>query len=92
MPVEPDVYRNMAGSFGSGMTVSNSPASRKASNDSAPSPPNTAAGRPGGQLCRRGASQNTNFAPQSRKMSPIVAGGNLKFTGTATKPARMIPK
>ena len=44
-----------------------------------------------GQSAARVASQNTSLAPASRRMKWIVSRGNLKLTGTATKPERMMP-
>ena len=48
-------------------------------------------GKSAGTASRRAASQNTMRAPESRNTYSMVEGGNLKFTGTATKPARKMP-
>ena len=77
----------IAGSRGAGTTASKRAGIRNISN----ALPNVMLGIFGGQSWARAASQNTSLASASRKMKWMVSRGNLKFTGTAISPARMMP-
>ena len=50
-----------------------------------------AAGRPG-TAAGAARSHSTSLAPQSRRMNSTVAAGSFQLTGTATRPARMMPR
>jgi hypothetical protein len=54
--------------------------------------PNSTVARLLGHCARRGSSQRTRLASLSRSTKSTVSAGNLKLTGTATSPARMMPR
>ena len=87
-PVDPEVYSTIATSPWRGTTVSNGPRSSSASN----SGPNSTIARSAATAGLRSASHSTSFTLESRITKSIVSRGNLWFTGTATRPARMVPK
>ena len=84
----------MRGSTGSGNTVRKSPWSRKYSYpDVAPAgASNSMTGNPSGTEARRSRSLKASRVPESRSTNSMVSRGNLWFTGTATSPARRMPK